>query len=39
MDMKTDTKGHGFINNIWAQAGITAIAAIALVALAAHYVW
>jgi hypothetical protein len=30
---------HNLADNLWAQMGLAAVAAIALVALAAHYIW
>jgi hypothetical protein len=30
---------HSFAENLWAQVGLVTVAGIALVALAAHYIW
>ncbi len=39
MTMHSDSKGPGFASNVWAQMGIVVVAAVVLIALAAHYVW
>src|SRR5476649_836276 len=38
MTMQSDNKAHGFANSSWMQMGLLAVAAIVLIALAAHYV-
>jgi len=36
MTMQSDSRVHGFANNSWMQMGLLAVAAIVLIALAAH---
>jgi hypothetical protein len=39
MTMQSENKGHGFANNLPLQLGLVGVAAMILIALAAHYVW
>lgn len=39
MTMQSPNKGRGLANNFWAQMGLLVVAAVILIALAAHYIW
>jgi hypothetical protein len=39
MTMQSDHHVHGLASNSWMQMGLLAVVAIALIALAAHFVW
>lgn len=37
--MQNTNQLHSFADNIWAQMGVVIVAAVGLIALAAHYIW
>ena len=39
MTMQTDNKGHGLIDNMWAQMGLLTAVVLVVIVLAANYLW